>query len=33
LLPYYEAKGLLKVIDGAQDIAKVTDELVVLLGK
>ncbi len=33
LLPYYEGKGLLKVIDGAQDIAKVTEELIALLGK
>ena len=33
LLPYYEGKGLLKVLDGAQDIAVVTKELTALLGK
>ena len=31
LLPYYDGKGLLKVVDGAQDIAKVTEELVAIL--
>ena len=31
LLPYYDGKGLLKVIDGAQDIAKVTEELIAIL--
>ena len=33
LLPYYEGKGLLKVIDGAQDIAVVTQELIAILDK
>ena len=33
LLPYYEAKGLLKVLDGAQDIAVVTEQLIAILGK
>jgi len=31
LLPYYDGKGLLKVVDGAQDIAKVTEELIEIL--
>jgi len=33
LLPYYEGKGLLAVIDGAQDIAKVTEDLIAICGK
>lgn len=33
LLPYYEGKGLLKVLDGAQDIAVVSDQLIAILGK
>ena len=33
LLPYYDAKGLLTVVDGSQDIAKVTEELIAILKK
>ena len=33
LLPYYEGKGLLKILDGTKDIAVVTEELTALLGK
>ena len=33
LLPYYEGKGLLSVVNGDQDIGKVTDDLIAILGK
>jgi adenylate kinase len=33
LLPYYQAKGKLKIIDGSQDIALVTRDLMTILGK
>jgi adenylate kinase len=32
VLPYYEAKGMLKIVDGTQAIDKVSDDLVAILG-
>ncbi len=32
LLPYYEKQGILKVVDGTQDIGKVTADLAAILG-